>query len=174
MSWQPDYLEDDIIKILPLKESDFESLYQVASDPLIWEQHPAKNRCEREVFRQFFDDAINTKSAFVIQDKKSQKLIGSTRFYDFDSEDSSIALGYTFLSREFWGGEYNKLVKKLLLDYAFQFVDKVYFHIGETNFRSQAAIKKIGAKQDGVLVFDLSGNKSSHLKFVIHKENCLI
>ena len=46
-------LESHKVRLVPLQESDFERLYQVASDPLVWEQHPNKNRFEREVFKIF-------------------------------------------------------------------------------------------------------------------------
>lgn len=142
---QPTILTNDSVVLVPLKESDFESLFAVASDELIWEQHPNKLRYQKEVFKNFFDGAIDSKGAFLIQDRETQEIIGSTRFYDYNQEDNSVLIGYTFMGRKFWGKGINASVKKLLLDYAFQFVDKVYFHVGATNFRSQKAIEKLGA-----------------------------
>ncbi|KAB2878593.1 GNAT family N-acetyltransferase [bacterium] len=133
----PKILEDEILKIVPLIDRDFESLFEAASDPLIWEQHPTSDRYKREVFQLYFDEAISGKTAFLIIDKSTNKVIGSTRYYDYKPENSSIAIGYTFLARPYWGGLYNKSSKKLLIDYAFQFVDKIYFHIGANNIRSQ-------------------------------------
>jgi RimJ/RimL family protein N-acetyltransferase len=146
---QPEILEDDITKLIPLKESDFEELYKVASDPLIWEQHPMKERYKIEVFRAFFDAAINSKSSILILDKKTNEIIGNTRYYDYDPEKSSIAIGFTFIGRKFWGGLYNKSNKKLLIDYAFQHVDSVLFHIGTDNIRSQKAVSKLGTIKIG-------------------------
>jgi RimJ/RimL family protein N-acetyltransferase len=169
-NWRPDMLEDSLLKLVPLEETDFENLFAVASDPLIWEQHPTHDRYKREVFQLFFDGAVAGKSAFLIIDKVSNTLIGSTRFYDSKPENSSIAIGYTFLSRAYWGGAYNKSSKKLLLDYAFQFVDKIYFHIGANNIRSQKAIQKIGATKIGEVDFDHYGKKLLHVEYVITKE----
>ena len=138
-------LENEIVKIAPLKETDFETLFAVASDPLIWAQHPNKNRYQREVFKNFFEGAIASKGAFLIFDQISGEAIGSSRYYDLDIEDNSILIGYTFISRAFWGKGYNKALKKLMLDYAFQFVEKVILHVGATNFRSQKSIEKLGA-----------------------------
>ena len=146
MNLQP-VLENEIVKLVPLKESDFEALYQVASDPLIWEQHPNKNRYQREVFQNFFDGAMESQGAFIIIDKKSNQVIGSTRFYDLNASEKSVLIGYTFYGRDFWGSTYNPSVKKLMLDYAFEFVDDVYFHIGAGNIRSQKAIERLGAKK---------------------------
>lgn len=168
-NWQPEILEDDILKIVPLFETDFDRLFEIASDPLIWEHHPTSNRYKKEIFKIYFDGAISAKTAFLIMDKSTNKIIGSTRYYDYKVENSSIAIGYTFLSRQYWGGLYNKSSKKLLIDYAFQFVDKIYFHIGATNIRSQLATMKIGAKKVGEVDFDYYGRKLLHFEYTISK-----
>ena len=144
-------LENELIKIVPLQEEDFEKLYQVASDPLIWEQHPNKNRYQREVFQNFFKGAMESKGAFLVYEKQTGKVIGSSRYYELDEENSSIAVGYTFIGRDYWGKGHNKSLKNLMFDYAFKFVDKVILHIGATNFRSQKSIEKIGAIKIGEL-----------------------
>lgn len=142
---QPNNLKNEIIELLPLKEKDFSALYKVASDPLIWEQHPNKLRYQKDVFKNYFEGAMLSGGAFIIRDCKTNEAIGSTRFYDYDKNENAILIGYTFIGRKFWGIGYNKAIKKLMLDYAFQYVDKVYFHIGAFNIRSQNAIEKIGA-----------------------------
>lgn len=170
INWQPHHLEDDLIKLTPLTAGDFEALYAVASDPAIWEQHPSKDRYKREVFQLFFDGAVAGNTAFLIVDKLTGKIIGATRYYDYKPENSSIAIGYTFLAKEYWGGRYNQACKKLLLQYAFQFVDKVYFHVGATNTRSQIAILKTGAQKIAEVDFDHYGTKVLHFEYVIQKE----
>jgi len=170
INWQPQNLEDNIVKLMPLTESDFDNIFTVASDPLIWEQHPIKDRYKKEVFQVYFDGAVSSRTAFLIVDKSSDKMIGSTRYYDYKPDDSSIAIGYTFLSRNCWGGLYNKSSKKLLLDYAFQFVDKVYFHIGATNIRSQLATTKIGATKVGEVDLDNNGQNQPHYEYLIQKK----
>ncbi|WP_240916526.1 GNAT family N-acetyltransferase [Pedobacter sp. HDW13] len=137
-------LENDLIQIVPLKETDFEALYAVASDPLIWEQHPNKDRYQRTVFQNFFKGAIESKGAFIVYEKETGKIVGSSRYYELDEENSSVAVGYTFIGREFWGKGHNRALKTLMLDYAFQFVDKVILHIGASNYRSQKATEKLG------------------------------
>lgn len=138
-------LQNEWVKLVPLKETDFELLYTVANDPLIWEQHPNKNRWQREVFQNFFEGALESKGAFVIYHANTNKAIGSSRFYDLDTKESLVSIGYTFYARSHWGGKYNPSAKHLMLDHAFQFVDKVHFHIGALNIRSQKAIEKLGA-----------------------------
>jgi RimJ/RimL family protein N-acetyltransferase len=170
MNLRPENLQDNIVKLVPLQETDFDDLFKVASDPLIWEQHPTSDRYKPEVFKLYFDGAIKGQSAFKIIDIVSNKIIGSTRFYDYKPDEKSIAIGYTFLAKEFWGGKYNKAVKKILIDYAFQFVDSIYFHIGSTNVRSQKAITKIGAIKSGEVDFDYYGSKLLHFEYVVSKQ----
>ncbi len=140
-------LENDDVMLVPLKNQDFEELYATAADPKIWEQHPNTDRWKKEVFKNFFEGAINSHGAFKIIDKSNGSIIGSTRFYDFNSRDNSILIGYTFYATSHWGKGINALVKNTMLDYIFQFVDKVYFHIGANNIRSQIAISRLGAEK---------------------------
>lgn len=138
-------LQFDKILLKPLTKEDFEILYEVASDPEVWAMHPNKDRYKREVFKTFFEGAIETEAAYLIIDSETKQVLGSTRFYDFDESDNSIHIGYTFYGTQFWGKGFNLKVKKGMLDYIFQFVDTVKFHIGAENFRSQSAIQKLGA-----------------------------
>lgn len=152
--WQPSHLEDELVRLLPLAADDFERLFKVASDPLIWEQHPSADRYQRHVFQDFFDSALHSRSAFLVQDRQSGDIIGSTRYYDYDHTKRSVAIGFTFLARAYWGGRYNKSVKHLMINYAFEHVDKVIFHIGASNTRSQLATARFGAVKTGELVKD--------------------
>ncbi|WP_431215440.1 GNAT family N-acetyltransferase [Puia sp. P3] len=142
-------LENDIVLLAPLVEEDFENLYAVASDPKVWEQHPNKDRWQREVFTTLFRGAMESGGAFRIVDKKTGEVAGSTRLYDYDSVEKSIKIGYTFYATRYWGTGLNPMVKRLMLDYAFQFVDRVYLHVGATNLRSQIAVSRLGATKIG-------------------------
>jgi N-acetyltransferase len=144
-------LENDKVILYPLQEDDFEALYAVASDPRVWEQHPNKDRWKREVFTTFFEGAIQSKGAFKIVDKATGEIAGSTRIYDYNEQDNSILIGYTFFGTAYWGKGFNPSVKSLLLNYLFDFVSQVHFHIGASNVRSQIAIGRLGAKKTGEL-----------------------
>ncbi len=143
------HLEGDLLQLRPLCEDDYPGLFGVASDPLVWEQHPASDRYKDEVFRTFFRDAISSGGALVATDLKSDSIIGSSRYHDYSEANRTIEIGWTFLARACWGGDYNREMKKLMLQHAFQFVDSVLLVIGETNIRSQKAAEKIGAVQIG-------------------------
>ncbi|MCF3111493.1 GNAT family N-acetyltransferase [Niabella sp. CC-SYL272] len=143
-SLQPE-LEDERIRLVPLKAEDFEKLFVVASDPAIWQMHPNKNRYQREVFSTFFEGALQSGGAFLCLAMPSGELAGSTRFYNYDPQEHSIFIGYTFYATRFWGTGLNTHAKQLMLHYIFRFVNTVYFHIGAENYRSQTAIEKLGA-----------------------------
>ena len=140
------HLSGDLIELRSLQPNHFDDLFACASDPEIWRDHPQPDRYEKENFQQFFTKALDSKGAFVIIDVATKKVIGSSRFYDFDGRKKSIKIGYTFLAKAYWGGQYNRELKTLMLQHAFQHVDTVYFEVGENNIRSRKAMEKIGAQ----------------------------
>jgi RimJ/RimL family protein N-acetyltransferase len=158
-------LQNELIRLIPLQKTNFEELYAVASEPLVWEQHPNKLRYQRDVFQNYFEGAMLSKGAFIIRDNKTNEVVGCSRYYDYDEIESSVLIGYTFIGINFWGKDYNKALKKLMLDYAFQFVKKVYFHIGAFNYRSQTAIEKIGATKVDEFEVEYYG-ETSKLNFI--------
>jgi N-acetyltransferase len=146
------HLKGELLELRPLAPNDWDELFAVASDSLIWEQHPEPDRYEQDVFRVFFNDALKSGGAFVIIDRQNQQVIGSTRFYGYDPEKSEIEIGWTFLARKYWGGRYNAEMKRLLLNHAFKFVESVVFFVGEDNVRSQKAMEKVGAVKVGTAI----------------------
>jgi RimJ/RimL family protein N-acetyltransferase len=142
-------LKGEILELRPLRAEDFHDLYAAASDPLIWEQHPVRDRYKEEVFRGFFREALESGAALIAIDSKDGQVIGSSRFHGHDEETSEIEIGWTFLARSHWGGIYNREMKRLMLRHAFKFVKSVIFLIGPQNVRSQRAIEKIGGVRVG-------------------------
>jgi RimJ/RimL family protein N-acetyltransferase len=164
------HLKGKLIELRPIAPEDWNDLFAVASDPLIWEQHPESDRYKEDVFKVFFKDALESGGAFVVIDTKNKRIIGSTRFHGYDPEKSEVEIGWTFLARKYWGGRYNREMKQLMLAHAFQFVENVLFYIGENNIRSQKATEKIGAIKNG-MVKKVYGNRSPSLniRYVIKK-----
>jgi RimJ/RimL family protein N-acetyltransferase len=142
-------LKSEILELRPLRADDFDRLYAVASDPLIWEQHPNSDRYQLDVFRKFFDEALESGGALIALDRKDNRVVGSYRFHCYDLVRSEIEIGWTFLARSHWGGVYNGEMKRLMLSHAFKFVDNVLFFVGSTNLRSQRAVEKIGGVRAG-------------------------
>ena len=145
---QPD-LHGELLLLTPLRADHFDELYSVASDPLIWEQHPASDRYKEDVFKEFFREAMDSGGALTVVDRNNGRIIGSSRFHDYSEERSEIEIGWTFLARAYWGGTYNREMKRLMLQHAFRFVNTVLFLVGPQNLRSQRAMQKIGAVRAG-------------------------
>jgi RimJ/RimL family protein N-acetyltransferase len=145
-------LRGQLLHLRPLRADDFDALFAVAADPLIWEQHPARDRYQPEVFRAFFDEAMASGGALIATDSRDGQVIGGSRYHGYDAEQSEIEIGWTFLARAYWGGEYNGEMKELMLRHAFTFVDRVIFLIGQENYRSQRAVEKIGAVRAGMRI----------------------
>jgi len=143
MDRQP-HLTGDLIELRPATPGDSAALFAVASDPLIWEVHPAHDRWQEPVFRRFFDDGLASGGMLVAIDRATREMIGSSR-YDFGrAEPGEVEIGWTFLARSHWGGRYNNEMKALMLDHAFRSVDRVIFLVGDTNIRSRKAVERIG------------------------------
>ena len=140
-------LEGARLLLRPLRPGDWNALFAVASDPLVWEVHPAHDRWQEPVFRAFFDDALAQGGALAVIDKASGEIVGSSRFQGYDPEDGeSVEIGWTFLARSHWGGKYNAEMKRLMLAHALAVVERVEFRVGETNWRSRGAMEKIGGR----------------------------
>jgi len=150
----------ELVELRPLREEDFPTLFAVASDPLIWEQHPQPDRYTEPVFRQFFRGGMESGGAFIVVDRKDGRLIGSSRFAEYDETKSEIEIGWTFLARSHWGGRHNREMKRLMLAHAFRFVRRVIFRVGPLNRRSQRALENIGATYLGLEADERRGHNA--------------
>ena len=147
-------LKGELVELRPLRADDWDVLYAVASDPLIWEVHPERDRYKEEVFRRYFNGAMESGGAFLIIDRQSGDVIGSSRYSHLVPERSEIEIGWTFLARSYWGGRYNWDLKRLMLAHALKFVDRVVLLVGPQNFRSRRAVEKIGGVERGRRIAD--------------------
>jgi N-acetyltransferase len=150
-----------VVQLRPLRASDFASLFAVASDPLIWEQHPARNRYQELVFREFFEQGMASGGALLVTDATTQAVLGSSRYAGYLPESSEVEIGWTFLARSCWGGTVNTALKALMLEHAFGSVESVVFTVGDVNRRSQRAVFKLGAVLEG----PMSAAGAPHLRF---------
>jgi RimJ/RimL family protein N-acetyltransferase len=159
MNLQP-HMHNALVTLRPVREGDFEDLYAIASDPQIWVQHPTPTRYQRAVFENYFAGALASKGALLIYRAQDAALIGCTRFYDFDATQRSVKIGYTFLTCASWGGGYNAACKALMLNHAFEHVDRVLFEVGQCNLRSQVAMTRLGARRIGEAAVAYHGEAS--------------
>jgi len=149
-----------LLELRPLRPEDFHDLFAVASDPAIWEQHPASDRYKEDVFKEFFREALESGGAFAVIDRRTGRIIGSSRYFGYSEERNEIEIGWTFLARSYWGGVHNREMKQLMLRHAFRFVETVVFLVGPENMRSQRAMEKIGGVRAGVTRREPGGRES--------------
>ncbi len=157
------------VTVRPLRPDDWTALFAAGSDPRIWALHPSAERYREDVFRSYFDGGVASGSAFVFVDRAQQRIFGSSRYYGYSSAAREIEIGWTFLSRAYWGGSYNLEVKTLMLDHAFGFVDRVVFWVGVANWRSRRAMEKIGGRaRPGTYTREIGG-ATPHVVYEIEK-----
>lgn len=155
------------VHLRPLRESDFDALYAVASDPLIWEQHPCWDRYQEPVFREFFRQGMESGGAFLISDARDNRAIGSTRYHGYNEAAREIEIGWTFLARTHWGGHWNHEMKRMMLAHAFQFVDSVILQVGVNNIRSRTAVERIGGTFEEVRI---DGDGREHAVYRVKRD----
>jgi RimJ/RimL family protein N-acetyltransferase len=159
------------IMLRPVSAEDRDALYAVASDPLIWEVHPAHDRWQRDVYQAYFDQGIASGGALAVVDLASNILIGSSRYSHEFALDGEIEIGWTFLARSHWGGNINREMKRLMIGHALQHFGHVIFRIGETNIRSRRAMEKIGGVlTDRIQISMMAGKEVRHVTYRMGRE----
>ncbi len=151
-------LENDRVQLRPLQKSDFNLLRQFSIDePTLW-QYSLISAAGEENMQRYIDIALDKKMQedsypFIVFDKATNTIAGSTRFYDYQKTHNTIQLGYTWYGAKYWGTGLNKNCKYLLLSYAFDVLelDRVEFRADNNNARSIAAMKSLGCTVEGVL-----------------------
>lgn len=136
-------IENNLILLRKITWADFEDLFSIAKNKIIWEHYPNKEIYKKKYFSLFFEEAIRCENCYIILLKENNQIIGSTRFYI--GEKNKLIIGYTFLNPKYWGKKINFEVKKLMINHAFEFFNQVNFVIASTNIRSLKAVEKIGA-----------------------------
>ncbi len=137
-------LTGSLLELRPLRRGDWDGLFAVASDPLIWEQHPDSARYKEDVFRAFFAEALDCGGTLVAIERETGQIVGSSRYHSSNAQPDEVEIGWSFLARRCWGGRYNGEMKRLMLEHAFKFVSRVVFLVGPENRRSRRAVEKIG------------------------------
>jgi RimJ/RimL family protein N-acetyltransferase len=162
-------LVGSLLRIDPTRAGDLEGLCAAASDPLIWEQHPARDRWKREVYEKVFEGQLASGGGVTVRELSSGEIIGASRYYGWNPAERQVSIGFTFLVRRCWGSGFNHEMKRLMLEHAFRYVDRVWFHIGVNNQRSRKAIGAIGAKFDREIMNDPAWNGVSMAYYYIDK-----
>ena len=161
-------LQDSTVRLRPLKSNDYNDLLEVASDPQIWAGHPAHDRWKTPIFKKFFNAAMESGGAMIVEDITTGAVIGSTRFDPRHTEPDEIEIGWTFLACTYWGSGVNATIKRLMIRHALQYYGRVIFRVGAENLISRHAMANIGAMLTNRATTDeLAGKKITHVIFAI-------
>ena len=168
--WQP-RLQGESLSVRPLDPHDFQSLFTAASDPAIWAGHPSPTRYRKAEFQQWFDAALDSGGALIVENLATHTAIGSSRYYEWDLSRSEVSIGFTFLATSHWGGKANRELKELMMRHAFSQVRTIWFHVDVRNVRSQRAMRKIGGIVSHVAEKENAGKISRYVHYKIEREN---
>ena len=150
-------LESNNIRLQPIRITNKEDLISASSDgnlaELWFTSVPTPNTIDNYISSAIEDFELDKGLAFVVIDKHTNKVIGTTRYTNATPEHRRLEIGYTWYSRTFQKTHVNSECKLLLLTHAFEELNAiaVEFRTNWYNFPSRNAILRLGAKQDGVL-----------------------
>lgn len=171
MDRQP-HLSGRGLELRPLRENDWDALYAIASDPLLWEQHPMNDRWREEVYSEQFEQALECSGALAVIASDTEAVIGSSQYRPTHFDREAVEIGWTFLSREYWGSGTNEKLKRLMLEHALASIPRVIFRIGESNWRSRKAVEKIGGRlTDMTDATEYNGRSLRHAVYEITRES---
>lgn len=173
-------LENDRVKMRLLMANDLEHLLPFAEhEPELW-KYSLMSAGSRELMEKYISFAVQkmeelSQIPFIVFDKKLNRYAGCTRFYNIDFGQKNMLLGYTWYGKNFQGTGLNKNCKYLLLQYAFEQMEmeRIEFRADNTNERSKAAMRSIGAIEEGILrsdSYDTSGGRRNSIVLSILKD----
>lgn len=157
------------LRLQPLRADDFDGLATAASDPKVLAGHPAPDRYKRDVFAPYFQSLLASEATLLVVDRQTTVIIGCSRYYHAPDHAEELAIGFTFLASSYWGGDCNREMKTLMLNYGFGSFDRIWFHIDPRNLRSQKATAKLGALHRGNKVMDLGGGAQDWMCYAMSK-----
>lgn len=153
----PVILKGNTMDLVPFEAAHLDELYMAAADKELWQLIPT-DCSDKETFYTVYRFALKERESgnqypFVIIHKPTQKLIGSTRIFEIYPQDKKLEIGWTWITKEFWGTTVNLECKLLLLTYCFEVLgtNRVQLKTKDTNYRSRKAIEKIGGVFEGIL-----------------------
>jgi len=150
----------NMFELNEMTEDHFDSLFQIAQNPKLWTLNPEYDGSHMDGFKLWFEKAIRKKIEgiqfpYVVVEKKSNQLVGATRFYDIGKEEGTIKIGFTWYKEECWGTACNAECKLLLIQQLIEQGITPKFRIDTANIRSCKAVEKIGAKLEKVIPKDV-------------------
>ncbi|QQR98277.1 MAG: GNAT family N-acetyltransferase [Sphingobacteriales bacterium] len=151
-------LEDSKVILRPLVANDIDALKVIAFEDKMLLQYSPNLIYNADLLEKYIKDALDSKAMqsrypFVIIDKYSNTVVGSTSFCNVSNYDKRLEIGYTWLGNAYQKTGINRHCKYLMLDYCFNVLnfERVEFKTDERNEKSRNALLGIGAKEEGIL-----------------------
>ena len=145
------------VQLVPLNKNHKPELLEAARDGELWNlwytSVPSPLTIEDYIEKALQQEKDGASQPYVVVDKNSNKIIGSTRYCNMDHINQRLEIGYTWYAQKYQRTGVNTECKYLLLQQAFEVykVIAVEFRTNWFNYKSRSAISRIGAKQDGIL-----------------------
>ncbi len=139
-------LKGELVTMRPYSDLDWAALLSVASDTLIWEQHPIHRNWSEAVFRKSIEDALGEHGSLVATETATGRIIGHSRYSTRYVQSGELEIGWSFLARRYWGGRWNREMKRLMIAHALADWPMAVFRIGEHNLRSRLALERLGGR----------------------------
>ena len=155
--YQPAPLAGERVRLEPLESWHADDLLEAGKDPEVWRWLSSPQPQDIQQMRRYIIQALEARGRreripWVIIDQVSGRAVGTTSYYEIDPVHRSLAIGFTWLGKDWWGTGLNAEAKLMLLRRAFDDLGalRVAFHTDVRNDRSQRAIERLGARREGV------------------------
>ncbi|MBB4867008.1 RimJ/RimL family protein N-acetyltransferase [Pseudomonas nitritireducens] len=164
------------VELLPLRAEHAQALLEAASDGELWNLKvtvvPGPDTVAGYIAKAEKGLEEGSVLPFAILDRRTGKIVGSTRFWKVDRANRKLEIGHTWLALSAQRTPINSEAKLLLLTYAFEELDcvRVQFTTDELNEKSRAAILRLGAVQEGIVRHERimpDGRKRNSVRFSI-------
>jgi N-acetyltransferase len=145
------------VRLEPLTRAHIPTLVEVGLDPELWRWTTTRAETPDDMVR-YVESALADAEAgrafpFATVERKSGRVVGSTRFGAMDRGSRRVEIGWTWLARPWQRSAVNTEAKLLMLRHAFEVMGciRVELKSDVLNQRSRAAIRRLGAVEEGIL-----------------------
>jgi len=172
-------LENSKVILVPFTKGKAQELRNIIFDDTIWDYMGMYVKTEND-FKNYIDDMLKKHSktaySFLIIDKFTNEIAGSTSFGNINFNSEKAEIGWTWYGKKFQGTGLNKACKFELLQYGFEQIGlrRIQFSADLENIKSQKAIEKLGAIKEGVFrnnYIDAAGNSKDDVYYSIIRED---
>lgn len=149
-------LENEFVKLVPFSETYHDDLKKIIFDEEITKYTGNHIKTEVDsnnyIIRTMESRLSKTRYPFIIIEKQTNTVVGSTSYGNINFGSKRLEIGWTWFGKPYRGTGLNVATKYEMLKYAFEVLNfnRVQFSVDSENIRSQKAVLKLGASQEGI------------------------